>query len=52
VAAVSIVMKLLMKNPAKLLGSDTSVDTVQQHPFFNKQLQFIPKTWGNVVKQL
>ena len=33
-AAVSIVMKLLMKNPAKRLGSNSSVDTVQQHPFF------------------
>jgi len=27
-------MKLLMKNPAKRLGSNGSVDTVRQHPFF------------------
>jgi len=33
VAAVSIVMKLLM-NPAKRLRSNSSVDMVQQHPFF------------------
>ena len=33
-AAVSIVMKLLMKNPAKRLGSNSSIDTVQQHPSF------------------
>ena len=33
-AAVLIVMKLLMKNPAQQLGSNGSVDTVRQHPFF------------------
>jgi len=33
-AAVSIVIQLLMKNPAQRLGSNGSVDTVRQHPFF------------------
>jgi serine/threonine protein kinase len=33
-AAISIVMLLLMKNPTKRLGSNGSVDTVRQHPFF------------------
>jgi serine/threonine protein kinase len=32
--AVSIVNQLLMKNPAERLGSNGSVDTVRQHPFF------------------
>jgi serine/threonine protein kinase len=33
-AAVSIVTKLLMKNPAERLGSEGSEDTVREHPFF------------------
>jgi serine/threonine protein kinase len=33
-AAISIVMQLLMKNPTERLGSSGSVDTVRQHPFF------------------
>ena len=33
-AAVSIVKELLTKDPALRLGSDGSVDTVRQHPFF------------------
>ena len=32
--AVSIVTQLLMKNPEQRLGSNGSVDTVRQHPFF------------------
>jgi serine/threonine protein kinase len=33
-AATSIVMKLLMKNPKQRLGSNGSVNAVWQHPFF------------------
>ena len=33
-AAISIVKKLLKKNPKKRLGSNGSDDTVRQHPFF------------------
>jgi non-specific serine/threonine protein kinase len=33
-AAASIVMKLLMKNPKQRLGSNGSVNAVRQHPFF------------------
>jgi hypothetical protein len=32
--AVSIMNKLLMKNPKERLGADGSVDTIRQHPFF------------------
>jgi hypothetical protein len=32
--AVSIVIKLLMKNPRQQLGFNGSVDTVRQQPFF------------------
>ena len=33
-AAVSIVIQLLIKNPTERLGSNGSVDTVRHHPFF------------------
>ena len=33
-AAISIVMQLLMKNPTKRLGSNSSIDKIRQHPFF------------------
>jgi serine/threonine protein kinase len=33
-AAASIVLKLLMKDPKQRLGSNSSVNRVRQHPFF------------------
>jgi serine/threonine protein kinase len=34
-AAASIVLKLLMKDPKQRLGSNGSVNAVRKHPFFN-----------------
>ena len=33
-AAVSLVTKLLMKDPTQRLGANCSVDTIRKHPFF------------------
>jgi serine/threonine protein kinase len=33
-AAVSLVIKLLQKDPADRLGADGSIDTMRRHPFF------------------
>jgi hypothetical protein len=40
-AAVSIVTKLLMKNPSQRLGSSGSFNAFQQHPFFKGMLRII-----------
>ena len=33
-AAVSLVTKLLVKDPKKRLGAGRSIDTIRKHPFF------------------